>query len=229
VIEMIVATLWQPRWSECMQSWQRTSQERLPVNIISGQTILHAYEQGRLEAREPRLPYLGYVHDDVLIHEDRWRRRVITAFDDRQVAMVGFAGALGHGHPDLYRVPYHLPNLARQRFMSNMRDAEQHGTRFTGARDVSVLDGFAVFIRRSFLDEVGGWPQDGSFGYFLYMEWACCMARRLGCKIRLVGVDCEHLGGKSSGLKPDQVLDYEGEHLRLYERFRDVLPAAVKE
>lgn len=46
-------------------------------------------------------------------------------------------------------------------------------------------------------------------------------------KIRMVGVSCDHLGGKSSGLKPDQVFDYDGEHKRLYEEFQDVFPAAV--
>ena len=34
--------------------------------------------------------------------------------------LVGFAGSLGHGTANLYSGEYHLPNLARQHFMSNM-------------------------------------------------------------------------------------------------------------
>ena len=224
MIEMIVATLWQPRWSECVRSWTARAEDPVKVRVIPDQTIIHAYEKGRLEST---YDILGYVHDDVLIHETCWDLRVVHEFRDQEVAMVGFGGALGHANSNLYTTPYHLPNLARQAFMSNMRDAEKHGARFAGERDVSVLDGFAVFIRRSFLDQIGGWPQDGRVGYFMYTEFMCCMARRMQKKIRLVGVDCEHLGGRSSGLKPEQKFDYDGEHLYIYKEFRDVLPWTV--
>ncbi len=223
-LEMIVATLWQPEWCRCVRSWADTALTDPLVRFFPGQELIRAYHRGFL--RSPA-DVLGYVHDDVLIYDRSWDSRVLRQFFDPQVTIVGFAGALGHGHPNLYKGPYHLPHLARQSFMSNMRDAEKHGTRFTGERDVAVLDGFACFYRRSFLEEVGGWTGHGPIGYFLYTEFMCCMARRLGYKIRLVGVDCEHLGGKSSGLKPDQVFDYEGEHAWLYKEFRDVLPARI--
>lgn len=225
-IEMVVATLWQPRWSECISSWRKNAKYDLPVRIISGQTIVHAYEQGRIESDRT---IIGFCHDDLLIHEAGWDERVLAEFNDPKVAMVGFAGARGHGHHNLYKVPYHLPNLARQQFLSNLTDAEVHGQRFTGTCDVSVLDGLAMFIRSSALDEIGGWPQDGSYGYFLYAENMALRLRRAGYKIRLVGVDCTHLGGKSSGLKQDQVFDYDGEHRRLYDEFHDCLPAMVED
>lgn len=224
-LEMIVATLFQPRWSECIQSWRNSAQWNFRVKVIPDQTIVHAYQTGTIESDAD---YLGFCHDDLLIHEPKWDARVFEQFrTDADVVIVGFAGALGHGHPDIYKGEYHLPNLARQHFRSNLRNAEQHGERFSGSSDVAVLDGLALFVRASFLRDIGGWPQDGSYGYFLYAEYLCCMARRHGKRIRLVGIDCEHLGGKSSGLKQDQVFDYEGEHRRLYEQFRDVLPAKV--
>lgn len=223
-LEMIVATLFQPRWSECVNSWQDTAIGYIPVRIVPNLTIIHAYQIGAMESTAH---ILGYCHDDLLIREAAWDERVATAFNNQDVVIAGFAGALGHGHPDLYKGEYHLPNLARQHFRSNLRNAEQHGERFSGSCDVAVLDGLALFVRASFLREIGGWPQDGSYGYFLYSEYLCCTARRHGKRIRLVGIDCDHLGGKSSGLKQDQVFDYEGEHRRLYEQFKDVLPAKV--
>ena len=131
-----------------------------------------------------------------MIYEKDWDLRVLREFNDPTVGMVGFAGALGHGHPDLYKVPYHLPNLARQNFMSNMRSAETHGARFTSERDVAVLDGCALFVRRSILKKWGGWPKNRIIDYFLYSEWLGCEVRRQGYRIRLVGVDFEHLGRK---------------------------------
>jgi GT2 family glycosyltransferase len=90
---------------------------------------------------------------------------------------------------------------------------------------VAVLDGFALFVRRSVLDAWGGWPIGKPVGYFMYSETLCCEVRRQGLRIRLVGVDCEHLGGKSSGTPLPY--SYEEEHAYFYEHNRDVMPYAV--
>ena len=115
--------------------------------------------------------------------------------------------------------------MGRGGFASNMRDAEIHGGRFTGERDVAVYDGFAIFIRRSILDKIGGWPM-GS-GYFMYCEAIGCEARRQGYKLRQVGIACDHLNGKTSTMV--QVKDdHAASHVWLYENYRDVLPFAVE-
>jgi hypothetical protein len=173
-------------------------------------------------------PILAYLHDDVIIHEQNWDVRVLKEFEDETVGLVSFTGALGHGRPELYRVPYHLPDLARQTFISNMRDAETHGSRFTGARDVAIADGSTCFVRREILDRLEGWTTATPYGYWLYMEWLCCSVRRLGYRIRMVGVEFEHLGGKSSG-HIATAPTYEDAHRHLYDNNRDVLPFRVKE
>jgi GT2 family glycosyltransferase len=109
-----------------------------------------------------------------------------------------------------------------------MRTAEIHGGRFIGERDVAIGDGFALFVRRNILDKVGGWPVDKPVGYFMYSEWLCCEARRQGYRIRLVGVDCEHLGGKSSGYIP-ATDNYDEAHKYFYENNRDVMPYRVED
>ena len=193
------------------------------MRIVFGKEILVAYQECYVTTNAP---ILSYIHDDVEIYEENWDLRVLKEFDDPKVGVVGFGGALGHGVPNLYHVPYYLPNLARQQFMSNMRSAEKHGSRFTGERDVVILDGYALFLRREILDKVGGWPVGKPYGYFLYSEWLCCEARRQGFRIRMVGVDSEHLGGRSSfsGLKDN----YEEAHRYLFENNRDVLPARTE-
>lgn len=218
-----ICTRYWSGWRECVLTWDKNASNEYPWILAPNMTIPHCFEAVYRNTTEP---IICLIHDDVNIYEQDWDKRVLAQFDNPTVGLVGFGGALGHGTSNLYEVPYHLPNLARQNFMSNMRDAEKHGARFRGERDVVVLDGFALFVRRSVLDRWGGWPLNQKVGYFMYSEWLCCEVRRQGLRIRLVGVDCEHLGGKSSGTTLSH--SYNEEHSCFYEHNRDVMPARVK-
>lgn len=222
---MAVATRYWDGWNRCVGSWMDTARSEPYYYVVGNEDVLPAYQEALVKNKRP---IIGHVHDDVMIYESGWDARVLEEFNDPGVGVVGFAGAIGHGHPDLYAVPYHLPNLARQTFLSNLRDAEKHGQRFVGSRDVAILDGLALFVRRPILEKAGGWPIDKPIGYWLYAEWLCCEARRQGYRIRLVGVDCEHLGGKSSAHIAKSPT-YEEAHWYLYDTNRDVLPYRVKD
>lgn len=212
------ATLYQPEWARCLASWQHS------VLIVPNMEIMDAYHAA---LRKTTSDILGYVHDDVICLDCNWRERVLNEFDDPYVDLVGVAGATQHGEKRMYLEPFHIPNMVRVDFRSNMVNAEAHGTRLTGSMNAVVLDGMAFFVRRSLLDSIS-WPFDTPINYFLYMEWLCCMARRLKRKIRVVGVSIEHLGGRTSGMNPNFKPQYEEEHRFLYESFRDVLPARVE-
>jgi len=182
---------------------------------------------------------LAYLHDDCIIHDDNWVNRVVLEFIDPRVGLVGFGGALGHGSPELYKVPYDYHQLGRSQFLSNMDDAEVHGKRFTGACDVAVLDGFALIVRREILEKAGGWPiKDLSANghpaalHHCYDYWLCCMTRRLGYRIRVVGVSCQHLGGRTFvklglGKGPEHWEQFLAGHEFIAREFRDVLPYSV--
>jgi hypothetical protein len=222
LVECIATREWSD-WKECVKSWDDTADKFHPQKIVANTDVLSAYQICYMRSREP---ILAFIHDDVMIFEKGWDSRVLREFTDPGVGMAGFGGALGHGRDDLYRVPYHLPNLARQHFMSNLRHAEVHGERFTGERDVAILDGFALFVRREILDKVRGWNLKAS--YFMYSEWLCCEARRQGYRIRLVGVDCDHIGGRSSGYIP-ATDSYEAAHRYFFDNNKDVMPYRVPE
>lgn len=178
-------------------------------------------------------PLLAYIHDDVVMNERGWDERVIREFDDPEVGVVGFGGALDHGAPDLYKTPYRLQQLARGRYRSNTTDAEEHGERFRDSCDVAVLDGFVLIVRRDLLDRSGGWPAIPG-GFHCYDYAICALARRHHYRVRLVGVDCRHLGGRTSttpqyqewaarrGITDDQA--HEQSHRWFYDEFRDVMP-----
>lgn len=220
MISLTSATFYQPDWARCVASWQH------PILIIPGMDILPAYQ---LAYKMTHGEIIGHTHDDTICNDPNWVERVEAEFADPQVALVGFGGATGHGELDMYtRGKFEIPSMVRIDFRSNLIDAERHGLRLTGSMNAAVLDGFAFFVRRTFLHLIGGWPLGTPISYFMYMEWLSCMARRHRRKIRVVGVACEHLGGKTSGRNPNLHLDYEGEHRWLYENFRDVFPARIE-
>ena len=204
---------------------------RVPVFLQDGKNgMLPAYQRGLLKTAD--YDVLAYLHDDTLaVNAPGWPERVFAEFKDPAVGLVGFGGALGHGSPELYKAPYDYHQLGRSDFLSNMSDAEAHGTRFDGACDVAVLDGFALIVRREVLERAGGWPV-GKLGYIGYDYWLSCMTRRLGYRIRLVGVPCKHLGGQTFvklglGKGPEHWQAYLDAHAYIYSEFKDVLPWRV--
>jgi GT2 family glycosyltransferase len=170
---------------------------------------------------------LAFMHDDLILHDPKWSERVLREFDDPTVGLVGFGGALGHGSDDLYKTPYDYRQLGRSRYRSNTTDAELHGERFAGECDVAVLDGFALIVRREILERWGGWPLGTPVGYSLYDYSLCCEAHRQGYRIRLVGVNCWHMGGQTAvklKMANGQGAAHEEAHRWVYDNYRDVLP-----
>src|SRR3990167_3358444 len=169
---------------------------------------------------------LIYAHDDVIMHEEGWDERILSAFNDPSVGVVGFGGAVRHGNPNLYKVPYHLPHLGRSGYFSNVDDAEVHGQRFTGACDVAVLDGYVLAIRRVLLDRMGGWAllQRIGIDFIAYDYAACALAHRFGYRCRVVGVRAHHLGGRTSTVVGVQRRSYDDAHWAYYNEFRNEMP-----
>lgn len=189
----------------------------------------------QLAYKETDEEILAYIHDDVSIYEKGWDQRVLKEFDDPEVGVVGFGGALIHGSPSLYKTQYRISQLGRSLYASNVNDAELHGERFTWEKTVAVLDGFSLIIRRSLLDRTGGWPIDRYPPHHVYDYWACASAHRYGFSVRLVGIRCHHHGGGTAisnayqewAAKTEWGSDAEMHrqgHILFYQDFRDVMP-----
>jgi len=203
------------------------------------------YEGGYLEKlqkgyTETQSEIIAYFHSDCFVRESGWDDRVLSEFRDQSIGIVAFNGALRHGHPDIYKLPYDYRQLARSGFISNLSDAEAHGVRNRGEMDVAVVDSFSLIIRRELLDRAGGWPVGTYPPNHVSDYWACLMAHRLGYRVRFVGVACEHTSGGVRGngtfdypkwaattnWGSDEVMHREG-HRLIYEEFRDVLPVRI--
>jgi hypothetical protein len=199
--------------------------------------VINLYE---IPVRKGALPIVAYVHNDVIIKEQGWDQRVEDAFEDTEVGVVGFGGALCHGSPDLYKTPYKLQQLGRSYYFSNVDDAEEHGARFTGTKEVAVLDGFALIVRRELLEKMGGWQPEKWPPHHVYDYRVCCEAHRHGYKVMLVGVRCHHLGGRTATTDTYQewakgtkwgsdVEMHKAGHRMLYDEYKDVLPWVTRE
>lgn len=180
---------------------------------------------------------LIYVHDDVTIHDPLWHAKVMSLFDNPSCVAVGLGGALTLGRRDLYRKPYDIWAMARGNYASNQTDAEVHGERFTGTRQVAVLDAFFLAVRTDWLRARGGWPVAHLTHHCLDL-WLACEATRDGKEIWMTGVDVNHHGGGSSVTDSyakaawlqggSRELDHSIPHRWLYETYRDVLSVEIK-
>lgn len=179
---------------------------------------------------------IAYFHNDLYALEHGWDERVLREFDDPSVAIVGFVGGTQLGRPDIYRTPYHYTQLARNDVWSNMVDAEAHGRRTHESRNLAVVDSCAVVVRRELLVRTNGWPVDRYPNSSHCSDlWACCVAHRLGCRVRLVPVKCQHKGGGKGTIgaqwadaRGTDAVMHQDAHRVLYDEFRDVLPLKVR-
>lgn len=220
---LCVATTAWPGYLEGPKTFNATAKHGpYSMYIVAGKKTIDAYQQLYEECTHP---ILAYIHDDVLVTEQGWDERVLREFDDPSVGIVGFGGAVAQGSVGMYEHGFDPGCLCRIGFRSNMRDAEKHGSRFTGECDVAVLDGFSLIMRRKILEEAGGFNQ--AWGYWCYDYALCCWARRLGYRVRLVGVECHHIGGVGYNYRKDLSGPWEdGESANrfIYDNFKDVLP-----
>lgn len=226
---LCIPTMGYPEWQSGPDTWNPLATDGPYRQYIANYREVGGTYGTRINQcwREAAEPILGFVHDDLYMQEQGWDTRILRQFDDPEVGVVGVAGGMRHGMPDLYDGPFVHDRMARWYFRSNLTNAEDHGFRFTGECDAAVLDMMAVWVRRDLIDKLGGWPDDG---VCLTDYWISCEARRHGYRIRLVGLQCRHAESqgnayaRSLGLPaPDSV---EGNR-RIWAEYRDVLPYEV--
>jgi len=179
---------------------------------------------------------IAYLHSDLYMLEKGWDTRIIDAFSDAQTAVVGVVGARNLGTEDIYRTPYDFRQLARGDVWSNLTDWSSHGKQEVGSRQVAVIDSCAVFVRRSVLSRLAGWPV-GTYPNSSHCSdlWLCCSVHRLGGVVQMVGIAAQHRSG-GKGEAGSQWLDERGgdvamhraAHKVTYEMFKDTLPLRVK-
>lgn len=214
--------------------WRMTRERRYGLSS-------HARIEDRPDGRDD---IMCFIHDDCRILEHGWDGRVVSIMSTQpDCDCIGLVGGTGIGADDIYRSPYQTIQLGRHNVHSAMVDAEAHGRRATGPMRIATADGCALFVRRSFLDQLGGWSSWWPEPNHGYDNALACMLRRHGRAMWLLPVVFEHPSSLKLSLPPefrneigarryderfggDQKVHADA-HRRLYETFRDVLPFHV--
>ena len=183
---------------------------------------------------------IACLHDDVAIYDKGWDTTVEFLFALKtRCILAGFGGALGLGDSDIYRKPYSPMQLARQDFISNMRDAEQHGRRVVEPPRVACLDGFSLIGRAEFFG--WAWEEMERLGvvHHFYDGLISGMVAGERKEVWLLPVYCHHAGGQTAvgsvGYQKwaERQIDggdqgfWEAAHRIGYEELRGVLPLRV--
>lgn len=189
------------------------------------------------------------LHDDVEVYEDGWDAKVLAAFASKQnLGLAGFSGAAGLGADDIYRTEYSPMQLARQGFVSNLRDAEAHGRRSEVVEASVCCDGFSLIGRASWWlhgtsprgKQLRPWHamRDAGVLHHAYDSAMGAWAARAGYNCEYLPVACHHAGGRTAvanqqygewaaGQGGDGAF-WEYAHRWAYDEFRDVLPLRGK-
>jgi hypothetical protein len=182
-------------WRLCWESQDRTCSRGYPRYEVHCKPMMQAYDECFRQTTED---LIAYLHDDLSVYEQDWDLRVLREFEDPEVGAVGFFGAFAACNPRLYMEPCVASNFARGWVVSNLRrEAHLLGERYAGCCDVSQFDGLALIVRREVLEKMGGWLGHGPTSYWCYDLLLSYEARRLGYRLRYVGIDCDHWSGKT--------------------------------
>lgn len=192
---------------DALKSWLVTSEGILPFSVdstIEGEGAGYLQKVQKFYKRS-HAEVLAYFHSDLFIHEKDWDLRVLREFEDPNVVLVSFFGAKELGRSNIYVDHYDFRQLARGGCYSNMRGWEHHGQRCTGAMDVAMIDSFSLIVRRSFLDEIGGWPVNHECRIYEDLEepCPCCGYHCLICNQRWYSVGMKPGPGIEQILKRD--------------------------
>lgn len=227
--------------------WRQHRIESLPSNIGVPAGMHRLWELAKEIGTAPASEQIiVYLHDDLAVLEKGWDHRVQAAFQrDPSIQLAGFSGTKGLGDGAIYKTPYHLTQLSRQGpLLSNLLlHAEFHGERTFTEQQVAFVDGFSLLLRRSLLDQLGGWAWwPAQHVHHAYDYGIACQVKRHGGKVWLIPSLCDHgvadtithgrhAGTSMNPLFQDLVKRYGGNeavhaasHRFVYDTFRDVLP-----
>lgn len=133
-------------------------------------------------------PYVAFIHNDLMILEPDWDLRlnhVLQTVD--HCGVVGVGGGSGV-----------TTNGLRFNFISNMVNAEQHGSRLTVDHLPAVVeDGMCLVVAVKLLQELGGIGVDYKIHHFYDLD-ICLEAIYHGYKVLTLGLLVDHLGGETS-------------------------------
>jgi len=185
-------------------------------NLVMREKIdgtINPFLAGIEAAAEYKPKLVACFHDDLAIDEESWTGKVLEVFaQDKKAVLAGFGGGIGLGTADIYQTPYNPMQLARQDFISNMRDAEVHGRRVKETTRVACLDGFSQIGKIDFLWECYKQAQILGIRHHAYDSLFGAWAYASGWNAYMIPIACHHQGGVTAVGSEEYQKYARGEH-----------------
>lgn len=140
---------------------------------------------------------IAYFHSDLMVDEPGWDQRVIEAMQAHDLSLCGFVGSSeidengGRGGGTVSNFQGALPNGS---------PAEAHGKRVDHIMPAAVVDGCAMIFKRSMLEAIPHRP--GFPPHHFYDRLLSCEVLERGGRVAVVGIACDHWGGRTAVLEP---------------------------
>lgn len=147
-----------------------------------------------------------FMHNDVLIHESGWDKRVSDAFDDdSRLGLMGLLGARGV-MPDGGRVGVMSHMLGAVWGKTEIQPAAiHHGELMTGIAPASVLDGVGMFFRyetlKQLADETDSFDEWRAPHHF-YDRALTLRTISLDWHVAVIGIQFDHWSGATANQSP---------------------------
>jgi len=157
----------------------------LDINYIRNETNLGPIRAINQGIRAARYGYIMVIHNDVIILEKGWLRKVIAPMDaDPMVGVVGLAG-----RQEIYKTGC----VNEESLKHNLQNEDLNEPMGEEVARVAVIDGLCFTMRRELLDKIGG--LDESFGYMhCYDLDLSLQSINAGFKNVVVKVSAIHIG-----------------------------------
>lgn len=166
---------------------------RLPYNV--GVNAISYRVLPYLEDLE--VEFVAFFHNDFIIEEIGWDKRVIEAFDaDPNLALLGTVGSdtmeANGGRGSGTRLSF----VGVEKFRTGWTGgpAERHGYRSVGIQPAANLDHCSMIFRVSALKQIP--PQEGNYAMGHYYDRACCCELiERNWRVATIDLPCDHFSG----------------------------------
>ena len=143
---------------------------------------IRAINQG---IKAARYSYVMAMHNDVIIMENGWLRKIASAMDaDPAIGVAGLAG-----RKEIYKTGC----VNEESLKHNLQNEDLNAPMAEEVSEVAVVDGLCFVMRRSLLDKIGG--LDETFGYMhCYDLDLSLQSKSAGFKNVVVKAAAMHIG-----------------------------------
>jgi cellulose synthase/poly-beta-1,6-N-acetylglucosamine synthase-like glycosyltransferase len=147
---------------------------------------------------------LAFLHSDMIVTEKDWDKRVLQAFSDQKLGLLGFIGSneidrfggRGFGTTSNFQGDSYINSDGIGIKMGwKGSPASAHGKQDAGYSRAAVIDGCAMIFRRSVLEAI---KQRENFPpHHFYDRLLSCETRELGYEVGVLGIECDHISGQT--------------------------------